>query len=504
MVRRRLFGMACFTAILLALLTSAEKPAPAPPIVIVGVTVVDTRGGPSLTGRTVVIHNGIIANILADENYSPASPDATVIDGRGKFLIPGLWDMHVHCVREGNLALNLANGVTGLRIMWGSPAMAGFPVPHAAWKRDIEAGKRIGPRLVVASNILDGPKPIWPTTVAIRDADEARKAVRDAKAAGADFIKVYSMLTPEGYRAVAAESKALGIAFAGHVPTLLSASEASDLGQKSMEHLYGIFAACTPDEAGLLKQRQAILDDAKGDWATARIKLRPIDEKVRDSYNPDRGDALFARLKANTTWQCPTLVVLKALAYLDDAAFLSDPRLIYIDSFTKLYWDPKNDFRLRNMKPEDFAAQKQMFERSLTLVGKMQKAGVPIIAGTDEGNPYIFSGFSLHDELGLLVQAGLTPAEALRAATLNPAKYLGREGSLGTVEVGKAADLVLLDADPLAEIGNTRKIRAVIARGRLFDRGTLDTMIKAAEHKPAFGTKPQTGPRPVGGLCPDH
>ena len=484
--------MPCFTALLLAVVSLADKPDPTPPIVIVGVTVIDTRGGPSTPGRTVVIRGESVAMILPDENYSPISPDALIVDGHGKFLIPGLWDMHVHCVREGNLALNLANGVTGLRIMWGSPAMAGFPVPHAAWKREIDAGTRIGPRLIVASNIFDGPKPIWPTTVAIHTPDEARKAVRDAKAGGADFIKVYSMLSPEGYRAIAAEAKSLGIAYAGHVPTLLSAREASDLGQKSMEHLYGIFAACTPGEAELLRQRRAILDEAKGDWSVARIKLRPIDHKVRDSYDDALGESLFAQLKANHTWQCPTLVVLRALAHLDDPEFLSDPRLIYVDAFTKLYWDPKNDFRLRTMKPEDFAAQKQMFARSLALVGKMQKAGVPIIAGTDEGNPYIFPGFSLHDELGFLARSGLTPAEALRAATL------------GTVEPGKAADLVLLDADPLAEIGNTRKIRAVIARGRVFDRDKLDTMIKAAEHKPAIGTRPQTGPRPVGGLCPDH
>jgi len=494
--------MAILTTLLLVIAASPEIPKSSPPIVIVGVTVVDTQGGASLKGRTVVINHGIITLILKDEHYSPIHFDAVIVEGHGKYLIPGLWDMHVHCVREGNLSLNLANGVTGLRIMWGSPAMAGFPVPHATWQKEIEAGKRVGPRLVVASNILDGPNPIWPTTVAISTPDQARKAVRDAKASGADFIKVYSMLTPECYRAIAAEAKALGIPYAGHVPTLMSASEASDLGQKSMEHLYGLYAACSTAEAELLKNRKAILDEAKGDWSIARARLRPLDEKIRDSYSDERGAALFARLKANTTWQCPTLVVLRALAHLDDAQFLGDPRLIYIDTFTKLYWDPKNDFRLRNMKPEDFAAQKQMFERSLVLVGKMQKAGVPILAGSDEGNPYVFSGFSLHDELGLLVKAGLTPLEALQTATLNPAKYLGREQTLGTVEPGKDADLILLDADPLVDIANTRKIRAVIARGRLLDRVQLNSMMKAAEHKSLIAPKPE--PAPVGGMCPLH
>ena len=194
--------MAFLPAMLLSLLPLADPAKAAPPIVINGVTVVDTRGGPSIAGRTVVICGGIISSIVPDLKDSPISSDATVIDGRGKFLIPGLWDMHVHCLREGSLALNLANGVTGLRIMWGNPAIAGFPVPHTAWKREIEAGTRIGPRLIIASNLLDGPKPLWPTTVAIRGPDDARKAVRDAKAGGADFIKVYSIETLHNSRRI--------------------------------------------------------------------------------------------------------------------------------------------------------------------------------------------------------------------------------------------------------------------------------------------------------------
>ena len=313
--------MAVFTTLFLTLSLLTDSPRPSPPIVIVGVTVVDTTGGPSKPGQTVLIDQGRITSVVADASESPIATGSSVINGHGKFLIPGLWDMHVHCVREGYLPLNLANGVTGMRIMWGSPAMAGFPVPHALWQKEIESGKRIGPRLVVASNILDGPKPIWPTTVAIATPEQARKAVRDAKASGADFIKVYSMLTPDCYRAIASESKALGIPYAGHVPTLLSATEASDRGQKSMEHLYGLFAACSPAEAELLKAREVILKEAKGDWATARVKLRPLDEKVRDSYDEAVGEAFFARLKANNTWQCPTLVVLRALGSLDETQF---------------------------------------------------------------------------------------------------------------------------------------------------------------------------------------
>ncbi len=211
-------------------------------------------------------------------------------------------------------------------------------------------------------------------------------------------------------------------------------------------------------------------------------KLEPLNAQLRDSYRDDLAASLFAKLKANGTWQCPTLAVLRALGSLDDPKFTDDPRIKYVDPFTRMFWNPKADFRLRAMKPEDFAAQRKSFERALARVGDLSRAGVPILAGTDEANPYIFPGFSLHDELTLLVRAGLTPAQALQAATICPARYLGREATLGSVEPGKEADLVLLDADPLADIANTTRIRAVIYRGRLLDRPALDAMLKAAEY----------------------
>ncbi len=230
--------------LLLASLVLATAPAdPAPPVAIAHVTVIDTKGGPSRPGQTVLVRDGKIASVMPDADAPP--PDVTVIDGAGKFLIPGLWDMHVHLVRDKALTLNLANGVTGVRVMWGNPSAFGPPVPHSKWRKEIEEGTRVGPRMVVASNILDGPKPVWPGSVAIKNAEEGRKAVRDAKAAGADFIKVYSFLSPESFRAIAAECKAQGIAFAGHCPSMVSAREVSDLGMASMEHLYGIRAGCS-------------------------------------------------------------------------------------------------------------------------------------------------------------------------------------------------------------------------------------------------------------------
>ncbi len=466
--------------LLVSLLLATAPADPAPPVAIVHVTVIDTKGGLSRPGQTVLVRDGKIASVTPDADASPA--DTTIIDGAGKFLIPGLWDMHVHLVRDKALALNLANGVTGVRVMWGNPAAFGPPVPHSTWRKEIEEGKRVGPRMVIASNILDGPKPIWPSSIAIKNEEEARKAVREAKAAGADFIKVYSMLSPECFRAIAAECKALGIPFAGHVPSLVSAREASDLGMASMEHLYGVRAACSEREAELIAALGKAIEEAKGSLMAARAGLKAIDDRARESYRPEVAEALFARFKANGTRQCPTLTVLRAFGSLDDPKFTEDPRLKYVEPFARAFWNPKLDFRMKSMKPEDFAAQRKAFESTLETVEALGRAGVPILAGTDEGNPYIFAGFSLHDELGLLVKAGLTPIQALQAATIAPARFLGREVTLGSVEPGKEADLVLLDADPLAEIGNTTKIRAVIARGRVHDRPALDAMLKSCEY----------------------
>ncbi len=213
-----------------------------------------------------------------------------------------------------------------------------------------------------------------------------------------------------------------------------------------------------------------------------KSKLEAIDAEIRESSRPDRAESLFAKFKANGTRQCPTLTVLRVLGSMDDPRLAADPRMRYVDPFSRMFWNPKSDFRMKDMKAEDFAAQRKSYEWGLARVGDMSGAGVPILAGTDEGNPYIFPGFSLHDELGLLVKAGLTPMQALQAATIAPARFLGREATLGSVEPSKEADLVLLDADPLAEIGHTTKIRAVIARGRVHDRPALDAMLKSCEY----------------------
>jgi len=376
--------------------------------------------------------------------------------------------MHVHeWNKEAFFPLFIANGITGVGDMF-----APLP-PIKQWRAEVAAGTTIGPQIVAAGIILDGPNPACaPCSIAVGNAAEGRKAVLTVKEMGSDFIKVYSMLPRDAYFAIADEAKRQNMVFAGHVSEFVSAAEASDAGQKSIEHLTGVLVACSAKEEELRKENEARLraDGFHGDTMTLE------QSRALDSFDAKQAAALFARFKRNGTWMCPTLSVLRAQAFIGDADFRNDLRLKYIQNFLrKQFWE--DGFGFSSRTAEDNARARRVFQKQLEVVGMMKRAGVDFIAGTDTANPYVFPGFSLHDELALLVQAGFTPMEALQAATRDAARYLGRLDSVGTIEKGKIADLVLLDANPLAEIGNTRKINAVVVGGTFITKPELDKML---------------------------
>lgn len=441
-------------------------------IVLTHVTVIDTTGAPAKPDMTVVIIGDRIREIANSETIRPPK-NAETVDATGKFLIPGLWDMHVHWYDKDYLPLFVANGVTGVRQMFGTPE-------HYLWRKEIEAGQLVGPHMLIASPIVDGPKPVWPGSIAVSNASEGRQAVVEIKQSGADFVKVYSLLPRDAYFAIADESKKEGIPFEGHVPDSISVEEASNAGQKTIEHLTGVLNACSSRQAEL----RGLGQEAEDQPPSARFagpKYRERQELALDTYSPERAEILFGELKKNQTWQCPTLTVLRSWADSDAPSFTNDPRLKYMPRDIASSWDPKADTFLKAKTADDWALSKKVFSKELEIVGAMQRAGVPILAGTDTLNPFCFPGFSLHDELGLLVQSGLTPLQALQAATLQPARFLGREKDFGTIAPGKIADLVLLDANPLDDIGNTRTISAVVFGGKLFSRSSLDEMLAKIE-----------------------
>ena len=443
-------------------------------LVFTHVTVVDVTGAPAKTGVTVLISGRHIVSLGTSVRVPQ---DAEVVDATGKFLIPGLWDMHVHSLYEGRPAfffpMFIANGVTGVREMAST-----LPLEQIGLlRRRIERGEVLGPRFgAVAGKILESPvAQLGPEFEPVTSADEARQIVRSRKQEGADFVKVYNQLPRDVYFAIADEARQQHIPLAGHVPLSVSAMEASDAGQRSIEHLTQVLPACSSREAMIRGE----VADAQKSLTAGRVAGFRADAEAAESYNPKKAAALFARFRKNGTWQCPTLVQRRKFAMSDDPKFVSDERLRYIPVAVRERWRTLLVGPLQEFVPY----AKRSFPKQVDIVGEMRAAGVGILAGTDSGwgNPYTFAGFSLHDELALLVRAGLSPLEALQSATLNAAKFLGLQDSLGTVEEGKIADLVLLEANPLDDITNTRRIAAVVVNGRFLHKSELQKMLADVE-----------------------
>ncbi len=468
--------------LLLFLLLAGATPAAAQIVVIDNVNVVDVDRGSVRSGLTVTIEGNRIASVARGK--PPVPVGAVRIDGSGRYLIPGLWDMHVHAVTpwfgDYFLPLLVANGVTGVRDMFTTgPAVA-------EWRRKVAAGA-IGPRVGTYGVLVDGYPPIWgPQSMVARNPEEGQRIV-DSLAGTGGFVKVYSRLDSATFVAIAVESKAKGIPFAGHVPQLVSAAQAADLGQLTVEHLTQVLLGCSSREAEYLGQARSAWASAKK-WDSLGVLSRGRLRGLLDSQDDARCRALAARFAKAGTVMVPTITVLRSIAYLDDSTLAADERLKYIPAFLKSGWNPKTDFRFKMLTPDDWKLRKEQHARELAVLRLLHQAGVKMLAGTDLANPYIFPGFSLHDELELLVGIGLTPAEALRSATLEPARFLGATDSLGTVAPGKLADLVLLSANPLADIGNVRSIVTVIANGRVFDgaarRKILDDAAARAARPP--------------------
>jgi imidazolonepropionase-like amidohydrolase len=435
-------------------------------LIIHDVTVIDATGAPAEAHRTVIVRDGKIDAVGSSAGAMGAKLAGVHVDGSGKFLIPGLWDMHVHMVfgdwfpraKEITLPLFIANGITGVRDMGGEMDVL------QQWRKEISAGTLIGPRMVIPGRMLDGPQPRFPSSIAIKTPEDGRRAVDDLKQRGVDFIKLQSLIPRDAVFAIADEAHKQGITFVGHVPDAVRASEASNAGQKSFEHLIGIFEGSSPLEDEFIKGAKT-------------------ESQFLSTYDPARAEKLFALLAKNQTWQCPTLVWERGGNLIEETDFAHDTRAKYVPAYWKdVTWKRFTDQVVHEFNTDDLATRKRFVEKELQVVNAMHHAGIPFLAGTDTPpGVYIFPGFSLHEELQRFVAAGFTPMEALQTATLNPARFLGMQDRLGTIEKGKLADMVLLDANPLDDIRNTQKIAAVVVNGRYFSRADLDKMLAGVE-----------------------
>ena len=458
---------------LLLLAQAASAPhtgSAAGPLAFTHVTVIDPANGALRRDATVLVEGSRISGVRSDSaTGTVALPEGSrEIDGRGKFLIPGLWDMHVHTLfgdwvpggREVILPLLLANGVTGARDM-------GSDLEPILQAREATArGTWIGPRLVVSGPMLDGPKPQFPASIAVSTPEDGRRAVAMLQGRGVDFIKLQSFVPRDAYFAIADECRKRGISFVGHVPDAIRASEASDAGQKSFEHLIGVFEGSTP----------AAFEDEllKGPKGPAKFLA---------GYDAGREAGLIARLAKNRTWQCPTLLWEYGGWLVDVVDVAKYPELRYAPAaWREKTWPRFKADMVKSYITDPLPVREKWVEHELGIVARLHGAGVPMLAGTDAPPGVgVVPGMSLHRELARFVAAGFSPLEALRTATINPATFLDRTKDFGSVETGKIADLVLLDANPLDDIANTTKIAAVVANGRLLSRADLDRILSDVE-----------------------
>lgn len=446
---------------------------------LTGVNVVDVEWQRTLRERTVHVRGGRIAWVGRDG--AKELPGVERIDCSGKFAIPGLIDAHVHSVESESVSppLYLACGVTTVREMWGTATLR-------SWRDRVRDGELFGPRSIVAGPVIDGASSLGrpPVFAVVATPDEARRAVRTAVADGADFVKVSSRLPDELHRVVSAEARRIGVEYAGHCPDEVPLSTACSRGQRSFEHLYGAFVDMSHEE-GKLREALAGIEYGPGDVAGYGNAIFAIEWRAVHGHDPDRAKQVLTRLARLRTTMVPTLSVFGVLDRPEQID-RDDERQRYVPAQIRRYWPWALEHHIKaGRDPEVVKRRYRMLEYRRELVGALYEAGVPVLAGTDAGDmPYLYPGFSLHDELAELVASGLTPGQALAAATVDAAQFLGLSGEIGTVTRGAVADLVLLNANPLTDIRNTTRIDAVVVRGRLVGdaerRRMLDDVAAAA------------------------
>jgi imidazolonepropionase-like amidohydrolase len=454
---------------------------------------VDVTDGSLREDHTVLIReNRIVAVDTTDK--IPIPDDANVMDGAGGYLIPGLWDMHVHSVANVALDMSVRSvaamdwhfplflgwGVTGVRNMNDGTGDLTLKLIHSI-KRRLASKEMEGPRFVACGPTIDGDPPIGSNSVVVHTAEEARAVVDQLADHGADCIKVYENLPREAYFAIMDQAKRRGIPVDGHIPFRMTPVEAADAGQRTFEHVLGMAAGCSTSAEIERKRFAQELASQKG--STSHQGVPPMvlfhhERALYDTREPVACKETIDAYKRNGVAEAPNIVayeqVVRAKEILADSARTRlVPRVILNN------WESR-------VKSEGFLEVQSTLRPMVSLYAEnarlLNEAGVVLLAASDVGIPAVIPGISLHDELVLLVkEAGLTTIEALRTATINPVRVLGLAESLGTIEPGKLADLVLLDANPFVDIANTQRIRAVIADGRLYRRADLDRLLREVE-----------------------
>lgn len=456
------------------------------------VTVVNVLDG-SLRAEQTVLVAGNRITAIGRSNEIKVSDDAEVVDAAGRFLIPGLWDMHVHSVanvaldmaitsvsaKDWHFPLFLAWGVTGVRNMNDGTADVTLKLTKAV-RRRLATGDLHGPRFLANGPSIDGDPPLGSHAAVVRTAQQARAAVNELVDNGADFIKVYENLSREAYFAIIEQAQRRGIPVDGHVPFRVTPEEAADAGQRTFEHVLAMAAGCSASAAAERERFARVLSPLAGSAALESLTPMTLfhhERALYDSRDPSLCTPTIQAYLRNGVADTPNIVayrnVVNAQEILADSS-----RMQLVPAAIRRNWEAMLGTEIYREMQSVLGPLVPLYSDNARL---LNEAGVVLLAGTDVGIPALIPGISLHEELELLVEAGLTPLEALRTATLNPARVLGQSHSLGSIEVGKLADLVLLDANPLADIRNTQRIQAVVADGRLYRRADLDRLLHEVE-----------------------
>ena len=456
-------------ALLLGLVTAFAGSAGAEPTTIDHVTVIDVADGKRTPGQSIQFEGDrILAVGPSPKSLAPGHR----IDGTGLFVLPGLWDMHVHSHRERrwtyHYPLFRAFGITGVR-------EAGTHLGSALALREQAKTNPLAPRVIWGTPIVDGAPQVNSFGLSAEDEASGRKLVRELHRQGFDFLKVYDRLSPGAYSGLTSEARRLGMPVEGHVPLALSPDIAIASGQRLIDHLTMIAESCSPRTSNAVKAKNA--DDPGGSDSLSVLTSNEVTSAMSD-FDVGACRPLFERLARGRVWQVPTFAQFEGFANADKPLPGWRARLDYVSPPVRSDWEA-------SAKEADRAAlanSRRMLEVELSLLKPMIDAGVPILAGTDASNePWVFAGYSLHRELELFVKAGLSPLQALQTATLNPRLYAGHDRSKPLIAPGERADLVLFAADPTADIANLATIRAVAARGSFHDRAALDALLAQAK-----------------------
>ena len=448
-------------------------------LAILNVNVVDVETGTVKTGMDVLISRDKIHDVRKSD---PDSVEAIFkLDGTGKYLIPGLWDMHAHPDdpemwrmrpnEEGRdllMPLFVLHGVTGIRDMAGSLKVVN------SWREKIAGGSLLGPTIFAAGPLIDGPNPMWDGSIGIPSTKHVKRKVDSLKEAGVDFLKVYSLLPDTIYYAMSEYARSIDFPFCGHVPQTVTNLEASRSGISSLEHLLDIPLECSSEEEII---RNGTLDYGNIKDRLGRYIFR--NKRIVDTYDSKKAARLYKAFVSNDTWHTPTISMWYKNAWFEKEKVKDQAHFKYLPKYMREYWTPQVNDHLKFRQENFLETQQLLVDHYIKIIGDMHKAGVRLLAGTDTGaNPLCWPGLGVHLEIEMFERAGLSPAEALKTATINPALYLGIEEDYGSISKGKYADMILLSENPLESISNTQKISGVVKSGSYFSKSRISEYLE--------------------------